>query len=99
MGAGSGHLCPRHRGEALDLVPEEDVDDLQRMCPRIDEEKIGRTQAISLDQGTRAEILGEAQLLLGARARFLDGYIHETQMAMEAEAKARLAQESGGQYL
>lgn len=92
----------RFRAEALDLVPDENKDELQRLCPEIDGQEIGSITSGSVAIAVRVqqrELLAKARVLLGALAGFLDGYVEETKMRIEAEEKARLEAEKGGQYL
>jgi len=92
----------RFRAEALDLVPEGDREELQRVCPEIDEQEIGRIPRGSINPEARVlerELHAQAKVFLGSLAGFLDGYVEETRLRIAEEEQARLATEKGGQYL
>lgn len=88
------------RESAIELVPPEHEDELRALAPEIDDEKTRLELGPNPQSMFRAkELHGEVSVLLGGLAGFLDGYIQEAQMRMEAEEKARLAAAQGGQYL
>lgn len=84
----------RFRSEALELVPDEDKEELSRICPEWTTPLGGSHAGMK-----SAEFYTEARVLLLGLAGFLNGYVLETQIRVEAEEKARLAAEEGGQYL
>ena len=83
---------------AIEVIPEEHVSELTRICPDIDPQRLGGVSGAT-GAVIQSQLFVEAKVLLGGLAGFLDGYIEETTLRIEAEERARLAAESGGQYL
>lgn len=76
----------RFRAEARDIVLEEHRDEFERVCP--DWAPPHRTRSLlSLMEGP-SRVYDEARIMLGTLAGFLDGYVRETQINLEAEAYA-----------
>lgn len=92
----SGSALPkaykRFRNDAVRLIPDEDIEQFLRLCPEWTQ-PLGGVQK----PGTHARWFNEAKALLASLAGFLDGYVQETQLQINAEeyAKAKVADERG----
>lgn len=81
----------RFRTEAIALIPEEHVEELASICPSLNDQSMNPQTAEEF-----ATLLGRSKVLLGSLAGFLDGYVQETELRIEAEERARLAAKSVG---
>lgn len=89
----------RFHEDALMLVPQDDLEQLLKVCPDVNPQRIGQIRSGPGSGSDQAKAFVEAKVLLGGLAGFLDGYVEENRMRVEAEEKARLAAEAGGLYL
>ena len=96
----SGRALPeaykRFREEALAIVPKEHREQFEQVCPEWTT-SLGGSRAE--DPFIQSQFYNEARVLMGGLAGFLDGYVDETRLRIEAEERAALEAERSGQYL
>ncbi len=86
-GASLARAYERFRAEAYEIVPEEQRNEFDRVCPEWTRPlRHGSLLAAAIEGQSRT--YDEAKVLLRTLVGFLNGYVQETQMNFEAKAYA-----------